>query len=72
MANSEKKDEGPALLGNWLEENETTLKEFGFTVDCCKQTVSALKNGTFSPGLALAVRIEEATGIPERSWVPAK
>ncbi len=71
MANSKKKD-GPALLTKWLEENGETLLSFGTGVDCCKQTVSALKNGTFAPGLALAVRIEEATGIPPRSWVPRK
>lgn len=71
MANSKKKG-GPALLEKWLAENDTTLLDFGGIVDCCKQSVSALKNGTFSPGLALAVRIEEATGIPPKSWVPRK
>lgn len=68
VANSKNKD-GPTLLGKWLEENGETLLSFGVGVGCCKQSVGALKNGTFSPGLALAVRIEEATGIPPKSWV---
>lgn len=57
------------LLSDWLEENEVTIVEFAKIVDCSKQTVSALKNGRFPPGLPLAVRIEKATKIPVASWV---
>jgi hypothetical protein len=60
---------GPKLLTAWLKAREMPILEFADSVDCCKQTISAIKNGAFSPGLALAVRIEKATQIPAASWV---
>lgn len=57
------------LLSEWLEENELTIMEFAKIVDCSKQTVSAIRNGKFPPGLPLAARIEKATKIPAVSWV---
>jgi transcriptional regulator with XRE-family HTH domain len=69
VAKRRHKKKGPELLAAWLEKNGTTLSEFADKVDCSKQTVGALKNGAFPPGLALAVRIEKETKIPVASWV---
>ena len=66
---SKKKKTGGQLLTSWLKKNDMSIVEFAAAVSCCKQTVSAIKNGTFPPGLALAVRIEKKTGIPAASWV---
>lgn len=64
-----KAQSGATLLTAWLSEEEMSIVELAGAVDCCKQTISALKNGTFPPGLALAVRIEKETGIPVAAWV---
>lgn len=63
------KKKAPKMLSEWLSSNEVSLSEFGKIVDCSKATVGALKNGTFPPGLPLAVRIEKATEIPVALWV---
>ncbi len=63
------KKKAPALLAAWLQDNNMSLSEFAESVECSKQTVGAIKNGDFPPGLALAVRIEKATNIPVALWV---
>lgn len=66
---AKKTKRGPELLTSWLKERQMPILELAEKVECCKQTISAIKNGTFTPGLALAVRLEKATSIPAASWV---
>jgi transcriptional regulator with XRE-family HTH domain len=43
--------------------------EAGRLFHCAPSYVSMLKSGATTPGLALAARIEEVTGIPCAEWV---
>ena len=63
------KKKASELLSDWLQKKGMSLSEFAEIVGCSKPTVGAIKNGTFPPGLALAVRIQKATKIPVSLWV---
>ncbi len=60
-------------LRSYLKETGTRQAELAKRVGVSFGHMSALVNGDKTPGLELAVRIEDATEgrVPARSWVPA-
>ena len=49
------------LLGKFLEDHEMSMSEFGEAVGCTKSHVCGMVNGDTTPGLNLALAIEEFT-----------
>lgn len=58
-------------LRSYLSDNNLRQAEFAAAVGATQATISGLVNGTRSPSLDLAVRIERETkgAVPVSSWV---
>ena len=61
---------GRRLLRDWIDRILTTDREAARRIGVHYTHLSQILNGRRSPGLANAVEIERATGIPVEAWLP--
>lgn len=54
----------------WLERSRMNQREFAREIALTEAHLSQILTGKRRPGLPIAVRIEDRTGIPVRSWLP--
>jgi transcriptional regulator with XRE-family HTH domain len=59
-------------LRAWMEDTKRTTLEMAVLLQISQAHLSHLMNGGRSPSLALAARIEAATGIKATSWVQVR
>ncbi len=55
-------------LKQWLKDREMTQRELAGRLGITDAHMSSIVRGDDTPGLALAVRIEDLTGIPARDF----
>jgi transcriptional regulator with XRE-family HTH domain len=60
---------GHEQLRDWMRRRGFTQYEAAQYIGWAEASFSKLVNGLRTPGLANAVKIEELTGIPARTWV---
>lgn len=58
-------------LRSWIERARCSQVELAQRIGCKKSFASHLVNGRRKPGLEMAARIEELTGIQLRDWFTA-
>lgn len=63
---------GREQLRAWLERSRVSQREAARLLGVHFTHVSQILSGRRSPGLANAIAIERATGIPVESWVPIR
>jgi predicted GIY-YIG superfamily endonuclease len=63
---------GTVPLAHWLVANRISLSEFAHHLGVSIPFMSQINHGKKTPGLELAIRIEQATGgaVPCASWFP--
>lgn len=61
---------GSEQLRDWMKRRGFNQYEAAKYLGWDEASFSKLVNGNRTPGLANAVKIEELTGIPARTWVP--
>jgi plasmid maintenance system antidote protein VapI len=62
---------GSRLLSDYLTREKLTVSAFATTVASTKSYISMLRLGRVTPGLRLAARIQDKTGIPCDAWLEA-
>ncbi len=55
-------------LAAWMRANDCSVRDMADRLDVAASTVYALRDRTLKPGLDLALRVEDATGIPVAYW----
>lgn len=60
---------GRERLQQWIDRSELNQNEAAETLSVHHVVLSQILNGKRNPGLRTAVKIEEATGIPAKSWL---
>jgi len=69
MMNETPKPQAVARLRAWQKRNGLTLRELAAAIDLHQTTLSEILAGRALPGLRVAFRIEERTGVRVRLWV---
>lgn len=57
-----------AQVERWLAANHQTQADLARACGVTRQRIGQVLDGTAVPSLALAVRLEDVTGIPARRW----
>lgn len=59
---------GPELLRAWIDRSKVTQRQAAAVIGISEAKLSEYLSGKVRPGLTVAVRIEDATGVSARSW----
>lgn len=60
---------GIEQLKDWMRRRGFNQADAGRFLGVDQPTMTRIVNGTYRPGLTIAVRIEELAGIPTKAWV---
>lgn len=63
---------GRELLAAWIKRSKLTQRQFAPLIALTEAHLSQILSGKRRPGLPIAVRIEDRTGVPVRSWLPQR
>ena len=63
-----KKRRPKSRLGAWMRAHDKSAEEMAELLDVARSTVYSLLDRALRPGLGLALRIEDVTGIPAGYW----
>lgn len=59
---------GRQLLAAWIERSKFTQRQAAVFIGVTEGKLSMYLNGHARPGVDVVLRIEDATGVPARSW----
>lgn len=62
---------GPEQLQDWMRRRGFNQADAGRFLKIDQPTMHRILNGTYRPGLTIAIRIESLAGIPAKAWVEA-
>jgi transcriptional regulator with XRE-family HTH domain len=63
---------GRELLLAWIKRSKLTQRVFAAEISLTDAHLSQILTGKRRPGLPIAIRIEDRTGVPVRSWLPQR